>query len=88
METKILPIENMSYKSSEIAVDDVSVTYVQTNDCTEDDGAQSITLSTRNNGVARFLNIKTEREGWSFENIEDLEILIEDFKRRALLNDN
>lgn len=82
-EIKILPIEEMEYGNYEIAVDDVSVQYVQTSDCTEEDGGtQTITISTRNNGVARFLNIKTGEEGWSFCN-KELEQLIEDFKKRC-----
>lgn len=88
MKTNILPIEKINYKDWEIGVDDVSVTYVQASDCTEEDGAQSITISTRNNGIARFLNIKTGEEGWSINNVQDLEKLIKDFKRRASYNDN
>jgi len=88
MKTNILPIEKINYKDWEIGVDDVSVTYVQASDCTEKDGAQSITISTRNNGIARFLNIKTGEEGWSINNVQDLEKLIKDFKRRASYNDN
>lgn len=89
MKMNILPIEKINYKDWEIGVDDVSVTYVQTSDCTEDkDGVQSITISTRNNGIARFLNIKTGEEGWSINNVQDLENLIKDFKRRASYNDN
>ena len=88
MKTNILPIEKINYKDWEIGVDDVSVTYVQASDCTEEDGAQSITISTRNNGIARFLNIKTGEEGWSINNVQDLKKLIKDFKRRASYNDN
>lgn len=88
MKTNILPIEKINYKDWEIGVDNVSVTYVQASDCTEEDGAQSITISTRNNGIARFLNIKTGEEGWSINNVQDLEKLIKDFKRRASYNDN
>lgn len=84
-ELKILPIEQMKYTDYEIAIDDTSITYVQTSDCTEEEGAQSITLSTRSNGINRFLNIKTGEEGWSFCNIEDLKLIIEDFIKRAFL---
>ena len=84
MENKIVPIEKMSYKDGEIAIGDVSITYVQQSDCTEEDGTQVITISTRNNGIARFINIKTpETEGWSVDGIEDLQFLINDFKKRA-----
>lgn len=76
----------MSYKDGEIAIDDISVTYIQQNDCTEEEGTQVITISTRNNGVARFINIKTpEKEGWSISDIEELKFLVNDFKKRANL---
>ena len=83
---KFLPFEEMKYGDYEVAVDDVSVQYVQASDCTEEeDGTQTITISTRNNGVSRFLHLKTGSEGWSFSDIEELEALIEDFKKRCYL---
>lgn len=83
MKNSILPIEDMNYEDYQVAVDDVSVTYVQSNDCTEEYGTQTITISTRNNGVARFLNIKTGDEGWSINDTNDLIQLINDFKKRC-----
>lgn len=81
---KIIPFEKMNYNDNEVAVDDVIVTYCQTNDCTESrNDVQTITLSARNNGVGRFVNIKTE--SWSIDEIEDLVKLIKDFKKRANL---
>lgn len=75
--------EEFNYKSQQIGIDDVSIQYVQTGDCTEDkDNVQAITISSRNNGVGRFLNIKTD--GWSFDNIDELTEIINDFKQRAL----
>ena len=80
----ILPYEKMDYEDDKVAVDDVIVTYCQTNDCTESrNEVQTLTLSTRNNGVGRFVNIKTEN--WSINEIEDLVKLIKDFKKRANL---
>lgn len=74
--------EDFKFEDEHIGVDDVSVTYLQNSDCTEEDGnVQSITISTRNNGVGRFINIKTEN--WSFDDINELEELIKDFKQRA-----
>ena len=81
---ELLPIEKMEYKDSQVAIDDVSIDYVQSSDCTEEEGAQVITISTRNNGVARFLNIKTGEEGWSFCDIDELAKLINDFKQRSM----
>lgn len=66
-------------------VDEVSVTYYQDNDCTESgEEGQSITLSSRNNGMGRFVNIKTEN--WSIDGVEDLKKLIDDFCERAGIN--
>ena len=82
--TKIIPIEHMHYGDYEIAIDDCSVTYVQTSDCTEEEGGvQTITISSRNNGIARFLNIKTGPEGWSISDSEELELIIKDFEKRC-----
>ena len=81
----MLSVEDKEFKygDNQIAIDEVSITYVQSNDCTEEEGAQSITISARNNSAARFLNIKTE--SWSLDSIDELKDLIEDFKKRALL---
>jgi len=79
----IIPIEKMHYEDRQVAIDDCSVQYIQSSDCTEEEGAQSITISTRNNGIARFLNIKTGQEGWSISDIGELEKIIEDFKERC-----
>ena len=78
----IVPYELMDYGDGQIAVDDVQITYVQKGDCTEsDDDVQSITLSARNNGVGRFVNIKTEN--WSIEDGEELLKIVNDFIKRA-----
>ncbi len=64
----------------EILLEEATITYVQNPDCTEDrDGDwQSITISTRDNGVDKFLHIKTN--GWSLgNNINDV---LDDFKKR------
>lgn len=74
--------EDFKFEDGHIGIDDVSITYLQNSDCTEEDeNVQSITMSTRNNGVGRFINIKTEN--WSFDDINELEDLIKDFKQRA-----
>lgn len=82
---KIVPFEEMNYEDGEVCVDKVTVQYVQSGDCTEDDSdCQDLTLSTRNNGIARFINIKTGENGWSICDISELEQIIRDFKKRAL----
>ena len=81
---EIKSYENFNFKDEEVGIDEVSITYLQNSDCSGEDGeesAQSIIISTRNNGVARFLNIKTD--SWSIDNIDELIKLIEDFKIRA-----
>jgi len=84
---EIKPIEDWTKSENfdgSIFIDDANITYAQTGDCVNND-PQAITISAINNGVARFLNIKTEENGWSFNDIEDLEKLIDDFKNRVKL---
>mgnify|MGYP003296364715 CR=1 FL=1 len=82
---KILPYERAKFDDGEVCVDEVSVTYTQNGDCTEDEEeTQSITISTRNNGCARFINIKTEN--WSIDPFsDDFELILKDFCERASL---
>lgn len=85
---KVIPIEYYEWDHPgddgyDVAIDDVSVTYSQ-NDDEDSNEAQSITISSRNNGAGRYLNIKTN--SWSFDSIEQLEMMIDDFKRRALID--
>lgn len=83
---EIKSYENFHFEDNEVGIDDVSITYLQRSDCTEnEDDTQSITISCRNNGVARFLNIKTEN--WSLENAEEMLALLKDFEKRAGLCD-
>ena len=72
-------------KEEQVSLDEISCTYIQEPDCTEDrDGEfQSITLSSRDGGGGKFIHIKTN--GWSIngDNLEeDLIPLIKDFKHR------
>jgi len=83
---EIKSYEDFKFEDNKIGIDDVSITYLQNSDCTEsEDNVQSITISCRNNGVARFLNIKTEN--WSLENAEEMLALLKDFEKRAGLCD-
>lgn len=74
--TKGLPNDN------QVLLDEAIITYVQNPDCTEDkDGDwQSLTLSIRDNGMDKFLNMKTDN--WSFDNTEMLSVVIDDFCKR------
>lgn len=89
METIIKSFEEMDFTKDtnrEVYIDDVSVTYCQDGDCTENrDDVQTLTVSARNNGVARFLNLKTDN--WSIDGIGELSEIIEDFKKRAGITD-
>lgn len=83
---EIKSYEDFKFEDNKIGIDDVSITYLQNSDCTEsEDNVQSITISCRNNGVTRFLNIKTEN--WSLENAEEMLVLLKDFEKRAGLCD-
>ena len=71
-------------KEDQVLLAEITCKYWQNPDCTEDSEAdpQEIVISSRDNGVAKFINIKTDN--WSingnFE--EDLIPLLEDFKHR------
>lgn len=79
---EIVNVEDVeAYKDDVAWVDEVSVTYSQNADCTECDGLQSITLTTRNNGVARFIHVKTD--GWSIGNAAELTKIVDDFCIRS-----
>ena len=83
---EIKPYEDFKFEDNEVGIDDVSITYLQNSDCTEnEDDVQSITISCRNNGVARFINIKTEN--WSLGDAEEMLALLKDFEKRAGLCD-
>ena len=65
-----------------LTVDDVKITYVQSADCvSHEDAVQTMEVSAVNNGVARFIVLKTKR--WAISDIGDLEVLIKDFCIRA-----
>ena len=89
MEIVIKSFEDMDFtKETEgkVYVDDVSVTYCQDGDCTENsDDVQTLTVSSRNNGMARFFNLKTDN--WSISDIDEIKYIIDDFKKRAGITD-
>jgi hypothetical protein len=71
-------------KENQVFLAEITCKYWQNPDCTEGEEAdpQEIEISSRDNGVAKFIHIKTE--GWSIDgNLEDdLIPLLEDFKHR------
>ena len=86
---EIKPFEKGDF-DKDILVSEVSVTYYQSNDNSgedpEEDGVQEIRLKTRDNGIARYINIKTD--SWSIESAEEFSKLIKDFSERAGLLDD
>lgn len=67
---------------NEVLLDKVTCTYIQQNDCTESsDEVQEITLSTRDGGGGKFLNISTK--SWSISDAEELITLINNFKEKV-----
>lgn len=82
---EIKATEELSLKNNkgddDVYVEDVSVEYGQ--DTVDEEDYQILKVSTENNGVARYINISTEK--WSFSDIDDLIQILEDFKKRALL---
>ena len=76
-------ITNGYYEGETILLDEITCTYVQEPDCTQsrDDEPQVITVSSRDGGGGKFINIKTN--GWSFDtDLKSLTVVLEDFKKR------
>lgn len=71
-------------KEDQVFLAEITCKYWQNPDCTEGSEAdpQEIIISSRDNGIAKFINIKTD--SWSINgNFEDdLIPLLEDFKHR------
>ena len=66
----------------QVLLAEITMKYWQNPDCTEGKNGdpQEIVISTRDNGVAKFLNLRTDN--WSFCDTDDLEYIINDFKNR------
>jgi hypothetical protein len=88
MDIEIKPYEESSFKDEEVIVDEVSVSYLQNSDASGNDGketVQKLKITARNNGIGRFLNIKTD--SWSIDSVDELRKIIDDFKVRASMFD-
>lgn len=68
---------------NQVLLDSITCSYIQNPDCTEDRGkdCQELTLSTRDGGGGKFINIKTN--SWSINNPEDFLTILNDFKNRC-----
>lgn len=76
--------ENGEWNDETVVINEVSIEYLQNADCSGDDGnedVQALKITARNNGVERFLNIKTD--SWSVDSADELKAIIEDFKHRS-----
>lgn len=76
--------ENGEWNDETVVIDEVSIEYLQNTDCSGNDGneeVQALKITARNNGVERFLNIKTD--SWSIDGVDELKAIIEDFKHRS-----
>ena len=76
--------ENGEWNDEAVVINEVSIEYLQNTDCSGNDGnedVQALKITARNNGVERFLNIKTD--SWSVDSADELKTIIEDFKHRS-----
>lgn len=69
---------------NQVLLDEVTCKYVQNADCTENrDEVQEITISSRDGGGGKFINIKTESWSIDGDNFESEFLpLLKDFKNR------
>lgn len=90
MLTNVVPYEEASFnedgnwEDGTVVIDEISIKYLQNSDSSGDDGVeevQELTVTARNNGVERFINIKTN--SWSIDSVDDLKTIIEDFEHRS-----
>lgn len=81
----IKPTEDATLRNNkgddDIYIEDVSVEYSQYS--ATDNDYNTLKVFTENNGVARYLNISTEK--WEFSDIDELIEILNDFKKRAVL---
>lgn len=79
----IKPTEDATLRNNkgddDIYIEDVSVEYSQYS--VTDNDYNTLRVFTENNGVARYLNISTEK--WEFSDIDELIEILNDFKKRA-----
>ena len=76
--------ENGEWNDETVVINEVSIEYLQNTDCSGNDGnedVQALKITARNNGVERFLNIKTD--SWSIDSADELKAIIEDFEHRS-----
>ena len=70
-------------KGNEVVINEIIVNYSQESEITDD--YNNLKLSICHQGAGFYFVMETER--WTFENIEDLENIIKDFKLKANIKD-
>lgn len=80
--------EVLPSKDGEIAIYKTKIEYCQNLDCCQlesdhPDGYQILTVETDDGGGGKFIRINTNSAGWSFDNPDDLLLVINDFKSRC-----
>lgn len=80
MATREMKIPTKEYpEGDEVVINKFKVTYSQESELTDDDN--ELSLSIDHQGAGFYYVLKTER--WTFDNIEDLIKILEDFKSKA-----
>lgn len=71
-------------KDNQVLLEQISITYIQDEDCTGDrDDVQELTIETRDGGGGKFYNIKTGKNGWSISpDKNEIDEIINDFTNR------
>ena len=73
----------------QVMLEEMSCRYYQNPDCCSgEDDFQEITITTKDGGGGKFFNLKTNEEGWSFSEIDEIVKVIEDFIIRLNINTN
>lgn len=85
-ETKFEIITKDWPDDNQVLLDSITCTYIQNPDNTEsrgndDDVCQELSLSTRDGGGGKYINIKTN--SWSINSPEDFLTILNDFKNRC-----
>ena len=71
-------------KEGSITLEEVKVTYTQDNDCTQDnDDCQVLTLEAVDGGGGMFYRMTTNQKGWSFDKIDSLIEVLNNFKDKV-----
>ena len=68
------------YKGDEVSLVKLTAEYNQEADSSSNEEVQELKITTKDNGGGAYYIIETKR--WAFSEIEDLVLILEDFKKR------